>query len=442
MPRAVATRTLGLELILCGRAARVEKRTQQSAESGIDNVPPPVYAVPVERIDGLSDRVTSPASRMPVSGPGDGVTLLAVMATENMQPSSERQQTDESLRVERERSDQAIGEELSVIDEVADAVIARARARADEVLAASRAKMDRPSATSASTTTFPKTLERERVLEDRVLIEERANADATLRQERAEHVALLSMERKETDEDLSSERTQSDDALATRDEFLGIVSHDLRDMLNTILGSAALIATEGSSEGQLEQVRVQAQRILRSGSRMNRLIGDLIDIASINAGVLAVTREVGDPAQVVTEAVDGFQARASASGISLVADIVSSSPVAFDPARILQVLTNLLSNAIKFTPADGKVVVRVERSGDEIRFAVTDTGLGIPPDKLEAVFVRFLQITNNDRRGLGLGLYISKCIVQGHGGRIWAESTVGAGSTFCFTLPIDVAPER
>jgi len=364
------------------------------------------------------------------------------MAPENMQSSSERQQTDESLRVERERSDQAIGEELSVIDEVADAVIARARARADEVLAASRAKMDRRSATSAWTTTFPKTIERERVLEDRVLREERANADATLRQERAEHVALLSMERKETDEDLTSERTQSDDALATRDEFLGIVSHDLRDMLSTILSWAALIVIAGSRDDQLEQVRVHAQRIQRSGSRMNRLIGDLVDIASISSGVLAVTCEVGNPAQVVTEAVDGFRARALASGISLLADIVSSSPVAFDPARILQVLTNLLSNAIKFTPADGKVVVRVERSGDEIRFAVTDTGIGIPPDKLEAVFVRFLQITNNDRRGLGLGLYISKCIVQGHGGRIWAESTVGAGSTFCFTLPIDVAPQR
>jgi signal transduction histidine kinase len=364
------------------------------------------------------------------------------MAPENLQPSSERQQTDESLRVERERTDQAIGEELSVIDDVADAVITRARARADVVLAASRAKMDRRAATSASTTAFAKTIERERVLEDRVLREERANADATLRQERAEHVALLSTERKETDEDLTSERTQSDDALATRDEFLGIVSHDLRDMLNTIIGSAALIATKGSREDQLELelVRVQAQRIQRSCSRMNRLIGDLVDIASINAGVLAVTREVGDPAQVVTEAVDGFHARALASGISLVADIVSPSPVAFDPARILQVLTNLLSNAIKFTPTDGKVVVRVERSGDEMRFAVSDTGVGIPPDKLEAVFVRFLQITNNDRRGLGLGLYISKCIVQGHGGRIWAESTVAAGSTFCFTLPIDVAP--
>ena len=113
---------------------------------------------------------------------------------------------------------------------------------------------------------------------------------------------------------------------------------------------------------------------------------------------------------------------------------------AFDPARILQVLVNLLSNAIKFTPTDGKVVVRVERLGDEIRFAVSDTGEGIPTDKLEAVFERFLQVKPNDRRGVGLGLYISKCIVQGHGGRIWAESRMGHGSTFCFTIPILVAP--
>ena len=116
-------------------------------------------------------------------------------------------------------------------------------------------------------------------------------------------------------------------------------------------------------------------------------------------------------------------------------------PAAFDPARILQVLTNLLTNALKFTPVHGQIVVRLERSGDEIRFGVRDTGVGIPPDQLEAVFVRFLQVTANDRRGLGLGLYISKAIVQGHGGRIWAESKIGEGSTFCFTLPIEGGEE-
>jgi signal transduction histidine kinase len=173
---------------------------------------------------------------------------------------------------------------------------------------------------------------------------------------------------------------------------------------------------------------------------MNRLVGDLVDVASIEAGVLAVTREVGDPAPVVMEAVDTFQEYASASGVSLAAEIVPPlSPAAFDPARILQVLTNLLSNAIKFTPVHGKVVVRVERIGDDIRFSVSDTGVGIPSDQLEAVFLQSFQVAKNDRRGVGLGLYISKCIVQGHGGRIWAESQVGQGATFSFLLPIDIA---
>lgn len=109
--------------------------------------------------------------------------------------------------------------------------------------------------------------------------------------------------------------------------------------------------------------------------------------------------------------------------------------MAFDPARILQVLTNLLSNAVKFTPAQGQVSVRVEHAGDNVRFSVRDSGMGIPADKLEAVFVRFLQVGTNDRRGVGLGLYISRAIVQGHGGRIWAESREDHGCTVCFNLP-------
>jgi signal transduction histidine kinase len=174
---------------------------------------------------------------------------------------------------------------------------------------------------------------------------------------------------------------------------------------------------------------------------MNRLLGDLVDVASIEAGVLAVRREVEDAALVVTEAVDTFQTQASAKKISLTAEIVPPLPiVSFDAPRVLQVLVNLLSNAIKFTPPNGKVVVGVERVAHELRFAVKDTGEGIPRDKLEAVFERFLQLAENDRRGVGLGLYISQCIVQGHGGRIWAESRLGEGSTFCFTLPIQAAP--
>ena len=355
------------------------------------------------------------------------------MPPEDQQPSTEREQTDESLRVEREKADDALGQKLAAIEETADAVITKARARADEVLAAARAKTDRQ--TSTSNAQSSQRTERKRVLEDEIVREERADADEAVRVERAEHVALLSAERQETDRDLLSERARSDDAVATRDDFLGIVSHDLRNMLGSMVGFAALIAEAESQENHKEQVLMHAHRIQRSGARMNRLIGDLVDVASIEAGVLAVTPEVGDPAQVVTEAVDTFQAQASANGISLMADIVPPPSMAsFDPARILQVLTNILSNAIKFTPPNGRVVVRLERLSDELHFAVSDTGVGIPADKLEAVFDRFRQVNTNDRRGIGLGLYISKCIVQGHGGRIWAESKLG--STFHFTLPV------
>ena len=366
----------------------------------------------------------------PVPPVPNASSASAPMPSDDRPPSPERRQTDESLRVEREKADLALGDDLMALDETADAVIAKARARADEVVAAARAKTDRRPRTPES-----ETVKRNRMLEDEVLEKERANADETLREERAAHVALLSAEREETDKDLLLERVRSDDTLATRDVFLGVVSHDLRNMLHAMITFAEVIAKE-VSQGNHLHVLGHAQRIQRSGARMNRLIGDLVDVASIEAGGLAVTREVGDTTHVVTEAVDTLQAQASANGVSLVAEIVLPSPlVAFDPARILQVLINLLGNALKFTPAGGKVVVRAERLGDELRVSVSDTGEGIPSDKLEAIFERFLQVTH-DRRGVGLGLYISKCIVQGHGGRIWAESTIGEGSTFCFTLPI------
>lgn len=359
------------------------------------------------------------------------------MSSDDKRPNPEREQTDESLRVEREKVDECLGKQLSSIDQTADAVISRARARADEVLAAARAKTDRQAASPAPSAV----LRRERAQEDEALETERSVADETLREEPSEKAAVLSLERQETNEDLFRERARSDDALAMRDEFLGIVSHDLRNLLFAVVGSATLIEEGVARESPVEPVRVSAQRIRRAGARMSRLIGDLIDVASIEAGRLAVSREVGDPTPVVTEAVDTFATQAAAGGISLVAELAPTSlQTAFDPARILQVLINLLSNAIKFTPQGGKVVVRVEPIGHDLRFAISDTGIGIPADKLEAIFERFLQINQNDRRGVGLGLYISKCIVQGHGGRIWAERRIDKGSTVYFTLPIHAAP--
>lgn len=357
------------------------------------------------------------------------------MPQEEKATTPERLQTDESLRSERAKADDAIGENPRSIDDTADAVINKARARADEVLATARAKSDRWGGVGAVAVRNAQAIEREREAEDRALEKERAGADATLRLERDEHAAILAKEREETDNDLSREREKSDRAVATRDEFLSIVSHDLRNMLSSVTGFATLIA-EGLSQDQPAELQ-HARRIQRSGARMNRLVGDLVDVASIDAGMLAVTCDVLDPTQIVTEAVDTFQAQATAVGVALKAEIISPVPlVAFDPARILQVLTNFLSNALKFTPFGGNVVVRLERLDQDLCFAVSDTGAGVPEEKLEAIFERFLQVTHNDRRGVGLGLYISKCIVQGHGGRIWAESKAGGGSTFSFTIPL------
>ncbi|RYE88096.1 MAG: HAMP domain-containing histidine kinase [Myxococcales bacterium] len=362
----------------------------------------------------------------------------AAMTTESPHH-AEREQTDESLRVEREKADQAVEGHLSTVEERADAIVNQARERADRLLAATRARTDRLPP-SGGAQAGAEVLRRERRAEDRLLQEERDTADEALRGERAEHAALLASERDETDRDLLAERARSDDTLAMRDEFLGIVSHDLRNMLTGIVGFAGLIATDLTEQRPVAPSIRHAGRIERSAARMNRLIGDLVDIASIEAGRLAVAREPGDPAAVVTEVVEFFQVQAAAASIALVARVIPPTSLAvFDTARIVQVLTNLISNALKFTPAGGRVIVQVERRGDDMHFAVSDTGVGLPADRLEAVFGRFVQVADNDRRGVGLGLYISKCIVQGHEGRIWVESAPGQGSTFHVTLPVHPA---
>jgi signal transduction histidine kinase len=355
---------------------------------------------------------------------------------DKQQPSPERIQTDESLRVERQKVDDAIGVTFSALEELADAVIEKARGRADVILTTARAKADREN--DQATVRSSGMLARTRARADAVLLREHAAADELVRAERDSKPAHLSALRRDTDEDLLEERSRADDAVATRDEFLGIVSHDLRNILASVMGYATLIEkTESRKTDPDEKVRLSAQRIQRSGVRMSRLIGDLVDIASIEAEALAVSNEVGDPAALVLEAVDTFQTQAAAADITLVAEVIPPlPPVTFDPARIFQVLTNLLSNALKFTPPKGYVELRVEQLDTELRFGVRDTGVGIAPDKLEAIFDRFHQLAAHDRRGVGLGLYISKCIVHGHRGRIWAESQPDEGSTFYFTLPI------
>ncbi|HWM93134.1 MAG TPA: ATP-binding protein [Thermoanaerobaculia bacterium] len=350
--------------------------------------------------------------------------------------SAEREQTDESLRVEREKTDCALAERQAA-EEDSDLVVNRARESADAVLTEARAKADERLETSPHAGT---SLAEERVLEDEALQDERASADEILRREREENARVLSrllpLEREKTDRFLLTERARSDVALSNRDNFLGLVSHDLRNLLGGIVLSAELLSARAPENEEGAQTLATTTRIQRYAARMNRLIGDLIDVASIDAGKLAITPVPGDAATLIAEAVDTFQAAASAKGISLQTEIAGGPLLAeFDHDRMLQVLANVIANAIKFTSEGGSVRVRGESAGDELRFSISDTGSGIPGNMLEAIFERFWQVGKDDRRGVGLGLYISRCIVEAHGGKIWAESKLGEGSRLSFTLP-------
>jgi len=363
----------------------------------------------------------------------------------------ERERTNESLRTEREKTDQAVRAKQEDVAKHADAVVDRARDNADEVLSlarenadtvleVAREKADEILAPDARGAEPKAAIVEERALADEALRDERDNADETLRLEREEYartlVRFLPLERESTDRYLLTERNRSDDALANRDDFLAIVAHDLRDLIGGVVMSAALLSKRAPQSEDGNNIVAETKRIERYAARMNRLIGDLMDVASIDAGKLAVTPATRDLAILIAEAVDTFRATASAKGVSLETRI-DAAPLlaAFDHQRILQVLANLISNSLKFTPRGGNIKIGGEQEQGSVRVSVEDSGCGIPDHALERIFERFSQVGKKDRRGLGLGLYISRCIVEAHGGRIWAESQPGAGSKIGFTLP-------
>lgn len=351
-------------------------------------------------------------------------------------PRPERDATDESLRAERKNLDQAIGEQLTEEQEDADEVVEQARDRADAVLDTARDKADDEAAAVAG----PADLAAQRRVEDDALRDERATADEALAREREEQArvlaALLPLERKTTDRHLLSERLRSDESLASRDDYMAMVAHDLRNLLSGIVLDATLVAERAPQSEEGRGVVTGMERIQRYAVRMNRLIGDLVDVVSIDARKLAVDKAPCDVAALLVEAVDTFAAAAADAGIALELELADRPMSAeLDHGRMLQVLANLIANALKFTPRGGRVVLSGERADDAIRLTVTDTGVGIPAHLLEDVFERFWQADDHDRRGLGLGLHISRSLVEAHGGRIWAESEPGEGSSFHVVVP-------
>lgn len=231
-------------------------------------------------------------------------------------------------------------------------------------------------------------------------------------------------------------------AAQLRDRVLGIVAHDLRNPLSTILTQVWVLKRRGPEPERRSQKPMDV--IERAAKRMNRLIQDLLDVALMEAGQLTIERAQLSAGGLVVEAVDLQRPLASSSSLELRVEVDPDVPdVLGDRDRLLQVFENLIGNALKFTKAGGRITAGAASRDDEVVFRVSDTGSGIASENLPRVFDRFWQATRAGRQGGGLGLAITKGIVEAHGGRIWVQSTAGSGSTFFFTIPrVSAAQDR
>jgi signal transduction histidine kinase len=297
----------------------------------------------------------------------------------------------------------------------------------------------------------------ERALLDRLFDHEREQSDQALDFERRERQGLLAAARDRTDDRLARERHDTDEAvrhsldlltheqtareraedrILTRDELLAIVSHDLRSPLDVIVINAAMIAGNAPPGEMRARYLKWARNIERSAGVMDRLLSDLLDVARFDGGEFRVAPRDHDAVALLKECVETFAPLASHHGLRLDVDL-PGIPVGahYDHDRLSQVLSNLVRNAIQFTMPGGSILIALTPLPDGCRIAVSDTGRGIPEGQLTRIFERFHRVNAADRRGLGLGLYISKRIIDAHHGTIWVESQIGRGSTFFVQLP-------
>jgi CheY-like chemotaxis protein len=223
------------------------------------------------------------------------------------------------------------------------------------------------------------------------------------------------------------------EAVRARDTVLSIVAHDLRNPLNVI----SLAANSLLQRLPTSAARRPAERIVRSALRAERMVRDLLAISALETGQFALDLKAVEPAALILSALESQQGVAAEASVILATDLSPDLPlVKGDDERLLEVLENLMGNAIKFTNAGGSVTVGAKSRGSEVLVWVRDNGRGIAPDELGHIFDRFWQARKKERRGIGLGLSICQGIVKAHGGSIWAESAIGAGTTLWFTVPV------
>ncbi|MEP7015701.1 MAG: ATP-binding protein [Verrucomicrobiota bacterium] len=351
---------------------------------------------------------------------------------------TEREKRDESLRDSALASDQQA--DLSRDAERVEADNAKLRSRSDSDASRDLGRADTGRSGADRQAEGDERLRVERQASDQAITGERLRTDAATERGRSHHQASAksSAELLSREQD-SHDKTQAD--LTTREEFLAILSHDLRNPLNNISMSAQNLL---EAPEEPKDVRELAASISRSAGEMLRLIQDLLDIERIAVGKLTLHYEEHDVNKIIKEAVEEFKRDAASKGITLTAKPGDTHvDVVCDRSRVMQVLSNLIGNALKFTPAKGQITVSCSRTNSEakeVQVSVSDTGEGIAPEKIKTIFERFSQINSQDRRGIGLGLYIAKMMVEEHPGRIWVESKLGQGSTFHFTLPLRSSP--
>lgn len=246
-------------------------------------------------------------------------------------------------------------------------------------------------------------------------------------------------------EQLAEQTRRAEEANSAKSDFLAVMSHEIRTPMNLILGMADLLWETKLDEDQLQYVEV----FRRAGGNLLTLIDKILDLSKIEGGHLELEHIEFDLKDVVRSAVELMSAKARGKGLSLIARVAPGveSALMGDPARLLQILINLLGNAVKFT-GEGEVMLTVESSGVDrpgsVEFSISDTGIGIPLEKIDAIFDDFTQVDASITRsygGTGLGLAISKRLVEQMGGEIGVVSSP-EGSTFHFNLSLDVAPKR
>jgi signal transduction histidine kinase len=221
-----------------------------------------------------------------------------------------------------------------------------------------------------------------------------------------------------------------------RDDMIGIVSHDLRNPVNAVRMLTGVMLDRKDKDPISPELADYASIIRQAAEQMDGLIRDLLDVTRVEAGRLAVNLRSEDAEELIGDSLRTLAPVVQEKSLKLRLNAPDDlPPVIADRERIAQALSNLIGNAVKFSPPGSEIVVRVATMPAELVISVSDSGHGMNAEQLSHAFDRFWQSSRTDRQGAGLGLAITKGIVEAHGGRIWAESSPGAGSTFYFTLP-------